>query len=178
VKETEDRNRILSYQFACVVGDAKWSGIVFPPRPGARLLLSQLLGKAVSAGIEGEHITRWPTQVIVTAHWTRADLSAFDDFRAIKNRLDGVRKTYVTTGFPLKVACTVAKHLREFSVTLLDTQLLTPATSKSLDGVGKLLGFEKIKLPELTAINADGTEKRINAIERMDLLLEKRPRTF
>jgi hypothetical protein len=103
VKETAERNRILSYQYACIVGDARWSGIIYPRKPGDRLLFGQLLGRAISDGIEAGHITRWPDQVTVTAHWTRADLSAFKDFRALKRGFDGVRKTYVTTGRPLKI---------------------------------------------------------------------------
>ena len=153
-------NRVLSYQFACRFNGKEWSGIVYT-RPGAkirypnlseadladyteRIRFADLLGEAISAGINAGHLRKWPKKVIAAAHWTRADLSAMADFAEIKGEFDGVQKTYATFRETYKAAVVTGKRKRAFDVRLVDTQLLVPGSSKGLAALGKMYGFDKL----------------------------------
>jgi hypothetical protein len=81
------------------------------------------------------------------AHLTNADLSILSDFEELKPQLDIVNKSFVTLGKPLVIENT--------NVYIRDTMLLTPAMSKSLDSIGMLYGFEKMKLTREEITNMD-----------------------
>ena len=184
-------NRVLSYQYACLYKDHAWSGIVYtragthiryPDKPEAeiekiaeRIGFAKLLATAIEDGIKKKHLTRWPKKIVAAAHWTRADLSAMADFAVIKSRFDGVQKTYVTLSIPYIARVNVAGHPREFHVSLIDTQLLVPGSSKSLAALGDLYRFPKLDPGSKEARSGDGTIERIPYIERMDLLLADNP---
>lgn len=81
------------------------------------------------------------------AHLTNADLAMFTDFEELKLDLDIVNKSFVTLGKPLTIENT--------NVFIRDTMLLTPALSKSLESIGQLYGFEKLKLSKEEITNMD-----------------------
>ncbi len=184
------RNCILSYQYACRFGSREWSGIRYT-RAGARIRypgdadaediaklperagFGPLLAMAIGDGIRDKHLTRWPKRIVAAAHWTRADLSAMADFAVIKRQFDGVQKTYVTLDKPYKANVNVAGHAREFRVSLIDTQLLVPGSSKSLAALGDLYAFPK---RDPGHKNVDGVD--VPYIEHMDWLLADDPQLF
>ena len=173
------RNRILSYQFTVQVGGNAASGIIYPPKEGQRLTFGNFLAKAISNAIAKKLISRWPDKVVVAAHWTRADLSAFKDFAKIKSQFDNVQKTYATTTKPFSVSCPYAKKKHVVAVTLVDTKLLVPSASQSLSALGKLYKFDKLTTGEKKVFGSNGDViEKIPYIERMDLLLQDDPRLF
>ena len=180
------RIRVLSYQFACLCGGRAWVGIVYT-RAGARIRfperseeeiagfpermqLADLLAVAISEGIKHRHLTRWPSQVVAAAHWTRADLSAMADYAAIKRQFDGVQKTYVTIEKAYQAAVNVGGHLRRFRVRLADTMVLVPGTQKSLAALGDLYQFPKIDIGSSPAGES--------YIGHMDQLLADNPQLY
>ena len=170
-------NRILSYQLYAICGDQSWWTIVFPSL-GERLSFKRLVALIVQEGIKAGYITRWPKTVYAAAHWTRADLPAFADFKKLKSEFDSVQNTYVTTTKPLHVSLSIGGHHREFSIYLLDTMLLSPGRS-SLADLGQLYGLEKVDPGEkLVSDPMGGPPLRIKYIERMDLLLEEDPELY
>ena len=48
-------------------------------------------------------IDRVPRRFIITAHFTRADLTTFKNFGFFKRNIGAVRKTYATTELPLQL---------------------------------------------------------------------------
>jgi hypothetical protein len=187
-------NVILSYQYACRCRGREWTGIVYT-RTGARIRhtdkseaeiekhperirFATLLAIAIQHGIHDGHLTRWPAQLIAAAHWTRADLSAMEDFASIKGQFDGVQKTYVTVGKPYRARLNISGHIREFRVTLIDTQLLVPGSSKSLSALGDLYSFPKLDPGCRYMGRADGTIELFPYIERMDWLLGDDPQLY
>jgi hypothetical protein len=187
-------NLILSYQYACRYMGREWSGVVYtragahiryPDEPEAqiaklpeRITFARLLAIAVAHGMHEKHLTRWPKKIAAAAHWTRADLSAMSDFAAIKRQFDGVQKTYVSLGKPYMARVNVSGHLREFRVSLVDTQLLVPGSSKSLGALGDLYAFPKLDPGYRFFGMSDGSIARIPYIERMDWLLSDDPDLF
>jgi hypothetical protein len=184
------RNRILSYQLAGRVEEKKWSQIYYtsegaklkgqPVRqsPGPRQSLRLLLADFIAEGVRLGHLRQWPKRVILAAHWTRADLSALQDYATIKRQFDGVQKTYSTLRQPYHARATISGHPREFDVVLVDTLLLTPGSSKSLAALGDLYNFPKIGLGQRFIIDANGITEGIQYIERMDWLLADDPVLF
>jgi hypothetical protein len=185
------RNLILSYQYAGRYNGRDWSGIVYT-RAGARIrypdaseaeiatysnriTFGELLGHAIQQGIKEGHIKKWPKAVIAASHWTRADLPALADFCSIKRHFDSLHKTYATVKKPYRIKINVAKHRREFDVTLVDTSLLTPGGSKDLTTLGRLYNFDKLDPGHKDVVNAAGALERIPYIEHMDWLLNDDP---
>jgi hypothetical protein len=161
LSDPSPHNLVLSYQYACRHDGQAWSGIIYA-LAGARIRYPELaekdlaqwperlnfavvLAEAISAGVDAGHIHRWPKHVIATAHWTRADLSAMANHAEIKGQFDGVQKTYVTLSKRYRARVSIGKRIRSFQVTLVDTQLLAPGSSKSLEALGDLYGFPKLK---------------------------------
>jgi hypothetical protein len=160
-KTEGDGNLVLSYQVACRYGDVEWTRIYYTrtaerirhPNAGEEWILSNsrdrykfavVIAAAISAGIREGLIRTWPKAVIACAHWSRADLSAMEDFREIKRCFDGVQRTYTTVGKPYIARVCVGGHTRVLAVVLVDTQLLAPGTSKSLAALGRLYDFPKL----------------------------------
>jgi hypothetical protein len=188
------RNRVLSYQYAGRCNGREWSGIVYT-RAGARIRypdaseadiaagpdrikLGILLGSAIQHGIKEGHLKEWPKAVIAAAHWTRADLSVFADFENIKRQFDCLHNTYATVKKPYRAKVNVAKHRREFAVTLVDTSLLTPGGSKELTALGRLYNFDRLDPGHRDVVNAAGDLERIHYIEHMDRLLNDDPECY
>ncbi|NMS58383.1 hypothetical protein HKB33_02965, partial [Vibrio parahaemolyticus] len=69
-------NRILSYQFA-VLFEGKLSTIIFLPestKKSGRLALDRCLVQAIEKAMADEVLDKWPTDIILCAHWLSADL--------------------------------------------------------------------------------------------------------
>src|SRR5262249_26977875 len=110
-----------------------------------RVRLADLLGRAIQDGIKLGKLREWPKVVIATAHWTRSDLGGMADFAEFKDQFDAVNKTYVSLKEPYKARFGQAdRHVREFFVRLVDTQLLAPGVSKTLEAVGQRYGLPKL----------------------------------
>ena len=164
-------NHLLCYSFA-VKDTTKERGISggIPIEGGKdrrkRLTLNGFLAKVIHWAIQKGYLDRAPDSIVMVAHFNRADLCGFKDWRNIKRSFDAVRKTYTTTTRPTTRTLWLSGGKKvPVTVTLLDTMLLAPAGYRSLKKLGELLGFAKIDLPP-------------GAIERMDLLRDSDPVLF
>ena len=110
-------------------------------------------------------IDKVPNRFIISAHFTRADLTTFADFELFKRSIGAVRKSYATTERPLQLDLATDEGPVRCSATVVDTMMLSPAGT-SLEKLGKLLGVPKIELPA-------GYSK-----DRMDLFLRDHPEKF
>ena len=83
VEKETGKNRILSYQYAVITPTGAWRGIVYC-RDDRRMKFGDLIGHALELGIRAKHLLKWPNQVIVTAHFSNAEMAAMADFQTIK----------------------------------------------------------------------------------------------
>ena len=165
VEEEDNRNRILSYQFAVIAPEGTWRGIIYC-EDGERLTLAALVGHALEVGVRDKVLKKWPSEVVLAAHHSNAEMAAFADFAKLKTQFDGIRKTFATVKSAYKARYTdLTKHKRHFEVSLVDTQHLTPG-GKGLKILGNLYKFPKVELP------------RECNMGRMDLVLRKFPEEF
>ena len=157
-----DSNKVLSYQFAGRTEEGAWSGIIYPegPEEKDRWQMVDLAGKAIEEGRKLKLLPyKWPTDIHLTAHFSRADIAAFKDFSKLKSNFDNVRGTYVTITERFKTDYyDRSKNAHPLNIRLIDTMLITPG-GKSLAHLGELYKFPKISIPD-------------GSLERMDLLLE------
>jgi hypothetical protein len=172
---TEDeRNCVLSYQVACHYAGKEWTAIQYTRRAEKircpegsaenvrdRYKFANVIAGAISAGIRRGFLRAWPKTVVACAHWTRADLSAMEDFDAIKRSFDGVQKTYTTIVKPYFARVSLGGHTRCFNIVLVDTLLLAPGSCRSLGDLGRLYDFPKLDVGDY--------------ISRMDQLLADDP---
>jgi hypothetical protein len=126
----------------------------------------ELLGKAIEDGrAKGLIGYKWPKVIHAAAHFSRADLSTFKDFKDLKLTFDPVRNTFVTLMKAWKTTYNDESNNRHpLEVYLTDTMLLAPAKT-SLAALGDWYGLEKITLPS-------------GKIEHMDVLLRDDPKLF
>jgi hypothetical protein len=98
IKAGEAKYEVLSYQFYAINSNrAEWSGIAIPD-DGERLSFTDFIVHAISKGaLLGQHV---PKTIILVAHYNRADLPAFDDRKQFLWRLQNVRSSLVSSGFP------------------------------------------------------------------------------
>ncbi|MEZ9747563.1 hypothetical protein AB4320_23040 [Vibrio splendidus] len=177
-------NRILSYQFAVLFKDKLSTIILFPEstKKSGRLALDKCLVQAIEKAMEDEVLDKWPTDIILCAHWLSADLFNFSQaFDQLKTHVKGLRKTVASLddvyGLDLdKVmsrridkeplqAYSKSGNKKTLFITFYDTMLLSPNGS-SLSSVGDLLSIPKIEIPEPYSIS------------RMDEFLEAQPEKF
>ena len=166
VYESVGRNLILSYQFSVYNADSgKYVQLIILPKNGKRISLEHGLSRALFKARKKKIIARVPRQLIITGHFTRADLTTFDNFGWFKRRIDAVRKTFASAMMPLQLRLAELEGPARCNCLIIDTMLLSPAGT-SLDAIGKLLGIPKIELPA-------GYTK-----DRMDLFLRDHPKLF
>ena len=166
VLESAGKNRILSYQFCVLNADSgARSELIIYPKDSKRITLENGLTRAMLKALRQGVIAKVPRRFIITAHFTRADLTAFEDFGLFKRGVGAVRKSYATTERPLHLQLSSNEGPVRCSATVVDTMLLSPAGT-SLEKLGKLLGVHKVELP-------DGYSK-----DRMDLFLRDHPEWF
>lgn len=159
----EVRNQVLSYQYSCHVitpdnaGDEQhWSGIVRPEGPADddRLTLAEFVEHALRDGFTRHPNLRLPVDIYLVAHFTRADVPGFSDFKEEKSRkamnLDNVRNLFMNVSDKIVVKLKRGENLKpiRLDVKIRDTIALAPAGAKSLAKLGEILGYEKMKLSD------------------------------
>ena len=161
--QIELRNEVLSYQYSCRVvtpnndgEEPKWSGIVLPKgrRDCDRLTLHDFLQNAISAGFRAHPDVVMPSDIYLVAHFTRADVPGFSDFKDSTGRealnLENIRNVFMNVkrdiSFDLKVGAGGGSV--PLRVKIRDTIALAPGGAKSLAALGEILGFNKLKLSE------------------------------
>jgi len=138
--------RVLSYQFHAKHPDGReWQGICCPENE-ERMTLGDFVVFALGLGIRDHGITAIPRKIYLVGHFTRADMSAFSDFRALTGSLSNVRNTFISKGVPIKLNIAHADQAIELDVLLRDTYLLSPQSSRSLKTLGDLVGVPKLVL--------------------------------
>ncbi|MDU8946445.1 DNA polymerase [Ovoidimarina sediminis] len=161
--KAELRNIVLSYQFSCRIVTTEnegeepcWSGIRLPPGPNDedRFSLEEFVGHAIRAGFEEHPDLVMPSDIYLVAHFNRADVPGFSDFKDEKTRralnLENVRGSYVNVkkDIPISLKDDDTDEAIDLSVRIRDTITLAPTGAQSLEKLGGILGFEKIKLSD------------------------------
>ena len=110
VRVSEKDNRIVSYQFALFNPRTgkRGSGLITPngPRPQNRFSLGGCLGRVLAVAEQDGFIDTVDgmlppkARILIVAHFSRADLPGFRDFRRLKRRFAILRGTYATTDRP------------------------------------------------------------------------------
>lgn len=146
LKEGYGKYTVLSYQFYCIDSNGKeWSGICCPIS-GERMTLNEFCVFAL-ASAKRSGVKKLPTNIILVGHFTRADLPAFADFKLMKNYINNVRSTFASIDASKKIRIEFSSSENvEVKITFRDTMLLTPQTSRSLSGIGDLVGSNKLRL--------------------------------
>lgn len=182
----DDQNPVISYQ-AAVLNPAtgqRVSGLFTANglNKNQRSYFAAFLGRAIAAALKAWGVrisdlcmpTR-PLRIAVCAHYARADLCGFRDFKRLRKQFDGVRKTYASVQRPasMEIPVTAARRIKA-TATLFDTRLLSPAGKGSLRELGALLGFDKLTVPDV--IDEHGIQRP--GIERMDLVAARHQEEF
>jgi len=159
----EVRNQVLSYQYSCHVitpdnagTEQHWSGIVLPEGPSDddRLTLAEFLEHALRDGLQTHPNLTLPVDVYLVAHFTRADVPGFSDFKEEKSRkamnLENIRNLFMNVSKDIKVSLKRGGKLKpiKLHVKIRDTIALAPTGAKSLAKLGEILGYEKLKLSD------------------------------
>lgn len=155
-------NEVLSYQYCCTVverdGDdgsaPTWSGLIKPKgsKVEDRLSLEEFLVGALEDGARQFPNLVFPSTIYLVAHFTRADVPGFADFKDEDTRsalkLENIRNLFmnVSTDIQVKLGEKSSGQGIPLSVKIRDTMSLAPAGAKSLAAIGDILGFEKIEL--------------------------------
>jgi hypothetical protein len=153
----DEENQLLTYQFyAQLPGGGEWFAVL-KPAVCSRVTLNQFLATVVQLGMQAGILSDWPTEIVLLAHFTRADLSMFWDFPKLRLRFDSVRNTFATMRKPCKLTLwDQQRHGHPVTVVLRDTMLLTPGGELSLAALGKQLGLEKLELSPAETKNMGG----------------------
>lgn len=185
-------NRVLCISYALLDPHTggKWSGMVtVEPIRKRRWSLKQFLEQVLIAAMDLGVLTpermraadeRRPKRecrglkICLVAHFTRADLPGFSDFKQLKKKFSAVRKTYVTIQRPHVFTARPRNFRAKTSVTLRDTRLLAPAGYGSLSAIGDMLGYPKLTVPDVMTSNGE----TVHGITRMDLVQERHPKAF
>lgn len=176
VKEGFGKYTVLSYQFHCSVYDPtvaekqEWSGICYP-NEGERLSLADVIKFAIWKGVTTGAVKVVPTRIYLVGHFTRADVPAFSDFQDLTRMIASVRNTFLSIDNHISLQLRCDDGLVDLMVLIRDTMLLTPATSKSLDTLGELVGVQKIQLDPDPA-------KELDIKKNMDVFLREQPEAF
>ena len=156
-------NQLLSYQYCCSVIEVdsrhpifEWSGIILPDSHETedRLAIQEFVELAISDGISQFSALKIPRHIYLVAHFTRADIPGFTDFKEDsktrdKLNLQNLRNTFVNVSknVDIKLQCTHHKTQSiEVILQIRDTIHLAPAGARSLKDLGEILNFEKIQL--------------------------------
>ena len=147
------------------------------PRRSQRLSLDHFLGYVVHQAKKDKMIVVWPKDIKVLCHFMRADIVNFSDFWRTdnKNSVEALRSTVVSLGLPKSIIKEVRidnttdimfigsnrrvsrkalilkdqhRKPRLAHVKFIDTLLLSPLASGSLENIAKLIDFPKEKISE------------------------------
>lgn len=137
-----------------------------------RMSISDFLTFALGKGVRDHSVTDIPTTIFLVGHFTRADIPAFEDFKSHTDVLSSVRNTFLSIDRYMTISLeTVSEKITELRVVIRDTMLLTPQATKSLRGIGELVGFPKLQLDPDPQIH-----KRL--ISNMDVVRRERWETY
>ena len=182
----ELRNRVLSYQYFCQIIERDeeaehqtWSGIIFPDGPddSDRLSVDTFIKAAIADGLQTIPDVALPSDVYLVAHFTRADVPGFSDFKESDGRsamnLENVRNLFMTIKKPMKIELVTGKGSKRHTlkVTLRDTVALAPAGATSLAKLGDILNFKKLVL-------SDDPAKELYFKKNMAEFMEAEPDKF
>jgi hypothetical protein len=123
--------------------------------------LGEFIVFVIGKGIRDHGIKDVPSNIMLVGHYNRADLPAFREKEDLLWKLTNIRKSFITLGIPLSIRILFSNKEEDFvelKTYVRDTILLAPEGKKSLAEVGKLVGFEKIKLADRQLI--DGLRSR------------------
>ena len=171
--DTKYDNEVLSYQYSCMVVDVdrsfshqKWDGIVIPEGPYKwdRLTVSEFIHFALGHGIHEFPDINLPTEVYLVAHFTRADIPGFKDFKDDTNNqrsnlnLENIRNTFINVKQDMGITLyddEDQKREIKLVVKVRDTITLAPTGKGKLEDLGEVLDFTKIKLHEDEKVELD-----------------------
>ncbi|EHY9860720.1 hypothetical protein K5B43_004032 [Vibrio parahaemolyticus] len=160
-------NRVDSYQFV-TLHNGKVSKLVLYPdsaKKSGRLSMDYCFARVIEKAIEDGVLERWPTDIIVTAHFMKADLFNFNQaFDQVKTHIKGIRKTVASLGdaYELDLSKVMTRRIDKEPVQIkdknrnyhtlhmsfFDTMLLAPTSAQSLSAVGNIVGVPKLEIPE------------------------------
>lgn len=156
-------NTVLSYQYCCTLlhendedADVTWSGILYP-KSGAvsdRLRIPEFIHRTLEHGFRTFPDLVVPPSIELAAHFTRADVPGFYEFKDKELRerllLQNIRSNFMNLHKPFEVEFAAAdtQDAVIFDVSLRDTMVLSPAGSRSLEDLGKILGIAKLNLSD------------------------------
>lgn len=169
-------NELLSYQWCCQVVSSngnrseEWSGIVLPNSSDVkdRLTIKQFIELVVSDGLSKIKDLKIPRDIYLVSHYSRSDIPGFQDFKGKKGKqilnLSNVRNTFMSMKKDVDESLGSKRQIR-VRIKIRDTITLTSANSKSLQDLGKMLGYEKEKLS-------------IDQISNMKKVMKEEPELF
>ncbi len=160
--------RVLSYQFHAKTLDGKeWQGICCT-EGDERMSIPEFLIFVLGIGARKHGITNLPQTIFLVGHFTRADIPAFSDFKTQTALLSSVRSTFLNIDHQLNIPLEHdGVNVANLRVVVRDTMLLTPQATKSLRGIGDLVGFPKLQLDP-------DPKKHQQLIENMDVVRRER----
>ncbi|MEL4181672.1 DNA polymerase [Roseateles sp. PN1] len=150
VSEGKAKYKVLSYQFHAKTSSGReWQGICCP-REDERMTLGEFIVFALGLGAQDSGLTDLPTDIYLVGHFTRADVPAFADFQELIPVLSNVRNTFINIGAATKLVIedSEKRTVSTLNIFLRDTLLLTPQSSRSLKGIGELVGHPKLVLDQ------------------------------
>ncbi|SET86472.1 DNA polymerase type B [Marinobacter segnicrescens] len=159
-------NQVLCYSYTIGTDSENYcSGIIetASKQKEGRVSLKKLVRTAVQQGLEEKVLDGWPEELIVCAHFLRADITTLSDFFTdIKTKVQGVRKSVAsledTYGIDIDEESTkrLSKYdvnvydknqkRRHVDIAFYDSMLHAPA-GQGLDAVGALVGKQKLSIP-------------------------------
>ena len=181
VGENKIENEVLSYQFSAVIvtrdqsaDEIRWKGLILPKGSAVddRLTLTEFVEHTIQAGVAEFPELMVPRLIYLVAHFTRADVPGFKDFKDKTSReqlnLQNIRNLFMNVAKDITISLKDADGGSDIPISLKirDTLALAPAGAKSLSAIGDILGFEKITL-------ADRPEDELFIKQNMKTLMEK-----
>jgi hypothetical protein len=178
-RKDSKENEVLSYQFSCEILHSdetlrghQWESIIIPTSHSIedRLSIPDFISVAISEGIEKYPDIKIPRTIYLVAHFTRADIPAFSEFKEDKDkrtiRLDNLRNSFVnlTKNIQVDLKDSFSGSDIKLTVCIRDSMHLSPTGKNSLDDLGDIVGVKKVKLSE-------DKETAKNLIENMKTLL-------
>ena len=157
-------NEVLSYQYSVMIvdsqrkySDKKINGIVLPKSTNKndRLTLSEFVNFVIGHFIFEYSDIKIPNEVYLVAHFTRADIPGFKDFKEDENNqrhnlnLENIRNTFVNVKQDIVINL-IDERYDDMNISLnvkvRDTLTLAPTGKGKLEDLGEVLNFKKIRL--------------------------------
>ncbi len=154
-------NEVLSYQYSCSLvahynngSEIEWSGIVLPDsnKLSDRLTFKDFIEFSIGHGLSLYPKILIPRDIYFVSHFTRCDIPGFKDFKDGRSRkslnFQNIRGSFVnvTQDLPVTLTDTFTGKNIKVSIKVRDTLHISPQQGGSLEKLGDVLQFEKIKL--------------------------------